>query len=125
MEKIKVLLAELDNKVTPNLKRRLDGYQNVLNKLDLATKEHEAEPTEESEANLVEIENYILDLEEELVEDLEDLLEDKKANAQKVLEAKPIDKEDKDKEDSGSGVLLTIVGVALAGLLGFNYFKNK
>jgi len=78
MGKIEILLQKLDNKVTPNIAKRLDGLKSLNSKLRVSQKEYEAnQDDEELKESLEEIKDYISDYEEDLIDDLESLLESK------------------------------------------------
>ena len=47
MDKIEILLRKLDNKVTAPIAKRLDGYQNLLQRVEVAKKDLEANPEDE------------------------------------------------------------------------------
>jgi hypothetical protein len=78
MEKINQLLVKLDNKVTPNIAKRLDGLKKLNEKVALAEREYHDNPTDESEESMNDINEYVSDIVDGLIEDLEDLLESKK-----------------------------------------------
>jgi hypothetical protein len=136
MEKIKELLEKLDNKVTVSLNKRLDGLEKLEERLALAKSEHESNPTEESEASLSEINNYISDVTEDLIEDLEELLEKREASKKEeapapeptpASEPAPLEAEVVE-EKKGMSIFGVALGVALLiGTAGaYNYFnKNR
>lgn len=136
MEKINELLEKLDNKVSKSLSRRLDALNDLNERLDLAKSEHDAEPTEQSEATLNQIQNYVNDVTDDLIEDLEaeiEKREEAKANPP-APETPPASNENKDGEEeekeekSGMSFFGVALGVALLiGTAGaYNYFsKNK
>jgi hypothetical protein len=134
MEKIEALLEKLDKKVTSSIYRRLEGLNKLEEKFNLAKAEHEANPTEESEADLSEIENYLLDVTEDLIEDLEELVEKREASKnapapETTPTSDPIPAEViEDKEEkSGMSVFGVVLGVALLiGSAGaYNYFNRN
>jgi hypothetical protein len=131
MGKIEILLQKLDNKVTPNIAKRLDGLKSLNSKLEVSQKEHEANADdEELKESLEEIKDYISDYEEDLIEDLESLLESKQNAENKPKgEEKPKDEEapkDEDKKSSGGITALIIGGVLLVASIGaINIFKNN
>lgn len=138
METINSILAKLQNKVTPSIAKRLDGLQALKEKSEVARAEHEAEPTDDSLAELEEILDYIQDTEEDLIEDMVTLFEKKQREAKRVAEntatpvppvapiTPPVKEEEKEKKGS-MGIGTLIVGtVLLVGTLGMvNYFKNN
>jgi len=131
MGKIEILLQKLDNKVTPNIAKRLDGLKSLNSKLRVSQKEYEANADdEELKESLEEIKDYISDYEEDLIDDLESLLESKqKAENKPKVEEKPKGEEapkDEDKKSSGGITALIIGGVLLVASIGaINIFKNN
>jgi cobalamin biosynthesis Mg chelatase CobN len=77
MESINGLLKALDNKVPASMAKRLDGLQKLNVKLESARKENNENPTEESKEILEEIEDFLNDTQEDIIEDLETLVEQK------------------------------------------------
>jgi len=103
MEKINELLGKLENRVTPAIAKRLKGYEGLNQKVALAEAEHLENPTDESEESLNDIKEYVSEVLDDLIEDLENLVEvknkksEEKAKEQKAQEEKA--KEVKDKEE--------------------------
>ena len=137
METIKDLLSKLNNKVTPSMAKRLDGLQDLQEKLKVAKEEYEAEPTDEKQAELKEIKDYIVDQMEDIVEDLKDLVRRKKfadeAEASSS-QSKPSgdetpkgDEKPKEEKKEGFGWAGWVFGgVLLVASLGtINYFRNN
>ena len=136
MDKIEILLRKLDNKVTAPIAKRLDGYQNLLQRVEVAKKDLEANPEdEELKEAFEEITDYISDYREDLIEDLVELVEAKEK--QKQVESKPkVDekpkveeksKADEPKEEKSTNVAGFIIGGVLlvASLGAINYFRNN
>lgn len=135
MDKIEVLLRKLDNKVTTPIAKRLDGYQNLLQRVEVAKKDLEANPEdEELKESFNEITDYISDYREDLIEDLEELVEAKEK--QKEVDSKPKGEEkpkadepkaDEPKEEKSTNVAGFIIGGVLlvASLGAINYFRNN
>lgn len=120
MDKIKILLEKLDNKVTTPIGKRLDGLNNLHQRLHLAKKELEANPDdEELKESLEEITDYVNDYEDDLIEDLEALLKEKPNSVET-----PIVEE---KEKSSGGITALIIGSVLlvASIGAINIFKNN
>lgn len=82
METINGLLRALDNKVPASIAKRLEGLKKINEKLATARKEHDENPTEESEEALDEIVDFLKDTEEDLLDDLSALVEQKNAERQ-------------------------------------------
>jgi predicted house-cleaning noncanonical NTP pyrophosphatase (MazG superfamily) len=137
METIRELLTKLDNKVTPTVAKKLDGMQALQAKLQNAKEEYEANPTDEKLADLEEIEEFMADENEEIIDDLKALIrrkrfteEEQEKETQSSLkdsEAPKGDEASKDKEKSGLGVFgMVFGGVLLVASLGaINYFRNN
>lgn len=86
METIKELLTALDNKVPASIAKRLDGLKKLKEKLVIAKGEHNTNPTEESQESLDEIIDFINDTEDDLVDDLQELVEQKRNANFKIQE---------------------------------------
>lgn len=140
MDKIVELLKKLDNKVTPNIAKRVDGLRNLESRYDLAKKELGANPDdEELQEGLQEITDYLDDYRDDLVEDLEELLEQKtnsnnnppkteekpKAGTSPNGEEKPTEEKPTEKKSTNIAGFI-IGGVLLVASLGaINYFRNN
>lgn len=79
METINGLLRALDNKVPASISKRLDGLKKLNEKLVSARNEHNQNPTEESEEALEEIVEFLKDTQDDLLDDLSALVEQKNA----------------------------------------------
>ena len=93
METINGLLKALDNKVPASIAKRLDGLKKLNEKLASARAEHDENPTEQSQEVLDEIVDFLNDTQEDIIEDLSTLVEqkrdtDSKIQAQAQAEAK-------------------------------------
>ena len=89
MERINELLGKLENRVTPAIAKRLKGYEGLNQKVALAEAEHLENPTDESEESLNDIKEYVSEVLDDLIEDLENLVEVKKKKlAEKAQEEK-------------------------------------
>jgi septal ring factor EnvC (AmiA/AmiB activator) len=78
METINELLGALDNKVPASIAKRLEGLKKLNEKLASAKSEHNENPTEASQESLDEIIDFINDTEEDLADDLQELVEQKR-----------------------------------------------
>ena len=150
METINGLLKALDNKVPASIAKRLDGLKKLNEKLASARAEHDENPTEQSQEVLDEIVDFLNDTQEDIIEDLSTLVEQKRdtdskiqaqaqaeakkrAEAQEELEKKQLEEEalkssgkpETKKSSIGWGGLL--LGGALLVLTGgaIKYFGNK
>ena len=132
MERIKELLAKLDNKVSPSLVKRLNAMNSLVARVKVASEEYEKEPTEENKDALEQIQDYLADVQEDLADDLQEYFDEKtaekenKASEEKPAEEKPLEAKPIEKEE-GSGILgLIFGGLLLVGSLGaINYFRNN
>ena len=150
MEKINELLGKLDNRVTANIAKRLDGLKKLNEKVALAEQEHLEKPTSESEESLKDIKQYVSEITDDLTEDLEDLIESKKnqlaekqakekeakEKGAKELEAKEVQAKEVElqqkppvveEKKKGFGIFGIITGVALlvASVGVINVMKNN
>jgi hypothetical protein len=136
METIKELLAKLDNKVTPSMAKKLDGLQALKEKLQLAKEEYEAEPTDEKLEDLQEIEEFIADENEDIIEDLKVLVRRKRFAEEEEKSSQSTPKADeapkggettKEEEKSGLGVFGWVFGGVLlvASFGAINYWRNN
>jgi len=150
MDKIEVLLKKLENNVSQPIAKRLDGLKNLHNRLDVAKKELSEKPNdEELKESYSEIEDYVNDYEEDLIDDLEILVQakqeqferarkaerakqDERARQSEAEKLKELDAEkesenaENKKKSSGGTVALIIGGVLLVASIGaINIFKNN
>jgi len=143
MEKIEHLLDQLDNRITSSLAKRLDNLDDLHEKLDLAGQEYDANSSDENRIKYNEVMEYVDEIEQGIVKDLQALLEKKKAEQlakeQKANEpakeptptpsANPTTeaKDTKEEKKEGSGVLTLIIGGALlvASFGAINYFRKR
>jgi phosphomannomutase len=131
MEKIDLLLAELDGRIPASLGKKIDKLDDLNDKLENAQKEYDSEPSDENKESLEEINEFIEEFEEEITEQLEVLVDKKRNDVAKVVNTQqstataPIVPKEEKKESSG--VLGLVIGaVLLVGSLGaINYFKNN
>lgn len=133
METVRELLAKLDNKVTPTMAKKLDGMQALQAKLEVARQEYEAEPNDEKSAYLKEIEEFMADENEDIIEDLKVLVRRKKFAEEEAKSAQNTPKDgetpkgEEKEEKTKFGVLGVAIGVFLflgsAGL--YNHFRNN
>jgi membrane protein involved in colicin uptake len=154
MEKIKLLLTKLNNKVPRSVAKKLDSLNELNQRLAVAIEENKENPSADSEEEIQEIQNYIQDFQEDLIEVLEDLVEanekdskakadaeakaksdadakakadeESKAKADAEAKAKEVE-EAKNKKGSGIGTFGIVFGtLLLVGSLGaINYFRKK
>ena len=137
METINDLLKALDNKVPASIAKRLDGLKKLNEKLVSARKEHDENPTDESQEALDEILEFLNDTQEDIREDLLGLVEakrdtklkekeesDKKQLAEEAL--KLAEKTETEKK-SGIGWGSLLLGGALLVMTGgaIKYFGSK
>ena len=147
MEKIEILLDQLDNRIPSSLAKRIDTLDNLHEKLEASGEEYEENPTDDNRASYNEVIEYVDGIEQGIVKDLQALLEKKKAEQlakeQKANEpAKETEKEpaptpsanptteEKDKKEEkkgGSGVLTLVIGGALlvASFGAINFFRKR
>ena len=84
METINGLLKALDNKVPASIAKRLDGLKKLNEKLASARAEHDENPTEQSQEVLDEIVDFLNDTQEDIIEDLSTLVEQKRDTDSKI-----------------------------------------
>ena len=151
MEKIEHLLDQLDNRITSSLAKRLDNLDDLHEKLELSGQEYDKNPSDENREKYNEVMEYVEEIEQGIVRDLQALLEKKKAEQlakeQKANEpakepanesakeptptpsANPTTevKETKEEKKEGSGVLALVIGGALlvASFGAINFFRKR
>ena len=152
MEKIEILLEKLDNRIPSSLAKRLDTLDDLQEKLEISGEDYEKNPTDDNRESYNEVMEYVEKMELGVIEDLEALLEKRKAEAlakeQKANEPAPAPapetptetpkakveekaeekaEEKKDKKKDGSGVLTLVIGGALliASFGAINYFRKQ
>jgi len=106
METINGLLRALDNKVPASIAKRLEGLKKLNEKLVSARNEHNQNPTEESEEALEEIVEFLKDTQEDLLDDLSALVEQKNAEREN-LEARARKEESEAKARKEASLLKT------------------
>jgi hypothetical protein len=151
MEKIEHLLDQLDNRITSSLAKRLDNLEDLHDKLELSGQEYDKNSSDENRIKYNEVMEYVDEVEQGIVKDLQALLEKKKAEQlakeQKANEpanepakeqakestpnpsANPTTekKEEKEEKKEGSGVLALVIGGALlvASFGAINFFRRR
>lgn len=143
MEKIEHLLDQLDNRITSSLAKRLDNLEDLHEKLELSAQDYDKNPSDENREKYNEVMEYVDEIEQGIVRDLQALLEKKKAEQlakeQKANEpaneptpnpsANPTTEAKDTKEDKkgGSGVLTLVIGGALlvASFGAINFFRRR
>ena len=155
MEKIEILLEKLDNRIPSSLAKRLDDLDDLHDKLELSAQDYDKNPSDENREKYNEVMEYVEEIEQGIVRDLQALLEKKKAEQlakeQKANEpakepanesanesakeptptpsANPTTevKETKEEKKEGSGVLALVIGGALlvASFGAINFFRRR
>jgi hypothetical protein len=130
MEKIDLMLTELDGRIPASLGKKIDKLDDLYDKLTDAKQEFNSEPTEENKESIDEIVDYIEEFKEEIIEQLEALVIKKRNDVAKGVNTQQTSTNDSNKTDEkkeSSGVLGLVIGaVLLVGSLGaINYFKNN
>lgn len=152
MDKIELLLSKLGHKIPQSIANKIDKLDDFEEKLVLAEKDFEQESTSENKEILDEINDFVLELEADIISNLERLVSQKEAKEKELKEKElkekenipPINTSDKEKQNiekkdnqednpepkDKKGI--SIFGVALGVLLlvgtagAYNYFsKNK
>lgn len=136
MDKINELVEKLDKKITKSLYRRLEARNKLLERLDLAKSEYDADPSDENSETLAQIQEYVDDVTDDLIEDLEIEIENrekaKEGNPAPSPEPTPASIEAKVVEEKEEKSGMSIFGIALGVVLlvgtagAYNYFnKNR
>jgi predicted phage tail protein len=134
MEKIDLLLEKLDGRIPASLGKKIDKLDDLYEKLKDAQQEFLADDSDENNESLGEITDYIEEFEEEIVEQLETLVNNKRHDVAKAENKQQTTQQPivativpKDEKKESSGVLGLVIGaVLLVGSLGaINYFKNN
>ena len=147
MEKIEHLLDQLDNRIPSSLAKRLDDLDDLHDKLELSAQDYDKNPSDENREKYNEVMEYVEEIEQGIVRDLQALLEKKKAEQlakeQKANEpanepakeptptpsANPTTeaKETKEEKKEGSGVLALVIGgvLLIASFGAINYFRKQ
>jgi hypothetical protein len=146
MDKIELLLKELDNRVPKSVGLKLDEYYDLCDRLEVAEEELKENPSEDNQAKFDEVNEFVSSMYDKLVSSLTKLVEEKKAKekegtpapepqpAPASTDGKPaeqVDDKDKDKDKDkkkGMSVFGVVLGVTLlvATAGAYNYFsKNK
>jgi len=132
MDKIELLLKELDNRVPKSVGLKLDEYYDLCDRLEVAEEELKENPSTENQEKYDEANEFVTSLNSKIVSQLTDLVKAKKENVVEKPVEKPVETTapvDKPKEEK-KGV--SIFGIALGVVLlvgtagAYNYFsKNK
>jgi hypothetical protein len=136
MEKIEILLEQLDNRITSSLAKRLDALDDLQEKLEASGEDYEKNPTDDNRKNYNEVIDYVEKVELGIIKDLEALLEKRKEEKlaketpapapapAPAPETSPVKGEEK--KDS-TGVLTLVIGGALliASFGAINYFRKQ
>jgi hypothetical protein len=143
MEKIEILLDQLDNTIPNSVAKRLDALEELQGKLEVAGEEYEQNPSDENRASYNEVIEYVDGIEQGIIKDLQALLEKRKAEQlakeQKANEPAPEpaptpsanptteEKDKKEEKKGGSGVLTLVIGGALlvASFGAINFFRKR
>lgn len=141
MDKISKLLETLDNKIPSSLGKKIDSLDGLEEKIEAIEDDLENDNTPEKEAKLKQIKDYASDLYDEIVDDLEELVEERKSNQAKAIaqqkkeqelakreayEKAKKEAEEKEKKESGGWGYLLLGGVLLAASLGaINIMKKR
>jgi hypothetical protein len=143
MEKIEHLLDQLDNRITSSLAKRLDNLDDFNEKLELSAQDYDKNPSDENREKYNEAMEYVDEIEQGIVRDLQALFEKRKAEelAKQQKANQPANeptpnpsanpttetKEVKEDKKEGSGVLTLIIGGALlvASFGAINYFRRR
>jgi hypothetical protein len=128
MDKIELLLKELDNRVPKSVGLKLDEYYDLCDRLEVAEEELKENPSTENQEKYDEANEFVTSLNTKIVSQLTDLVKAKKENVvvKPVETPAPVDTPKEEKKGvSIFGIALGVV--LLVGTAGaYNYFsKNK
>jgi hypothetical protein len=128
MDKIELLLKELDNRVPKSVGLELDEYYDLCDRLEVAEEELKENPSTENQEKYDEANEFVTSLNTKIVSQLTDLVKAKKENVAGT--PAPIVKPAETPKEEKKGV--SIFGIALGVVLlvgtagAYNYFsKNK
>jgi hypothetical protein len=130
MDKIELLLKELDNRVPKSVGLKLDEYYDLCDRLEVAEEELKENPSTENQEKYDEANQYVTSLNSKIVSQLTDLVKAKKENVDGTPVPAPIVTPVETPKEEKKGV--SIFGIALGVVLlvgtagAYNYFsKNK
>ena len=130
MDRIELLLKELDNRVPKSVGLKLDEYYDLCDRLEVAEEELKENPSTENQEKYDEANQYVTSLNLKIVSQLTDLVKAKKENVDGTPAPAPIVTPVETPKEEKKGV--SIFGIALGVVLlvgtagAYNYFsKNK
>lgn len=122
METIQLLLVALENKLPASLKKRVDAVTELHNRLKAATDEFNKDPSDANKQSMTEITEYIGEVESDLIEDLQELVDERKTPTPTPTPVKKPEGEEKDISIFG----IVLGAVLLVGSFGaIRYFGKK
>jgi len=128
MDKIELLLKELDNRVPKSVGLKLDEYYDLCDRLEVAEEELKENPSTENQEKYDEANQYVASLNSKIVSQLTDLVKAKKENVAGTPAPIVTPAETPKEEKKGVSIFGIALGVVLlVGTAGaYNYFsKNK
>ena len=133
MEKIDLLLEQLDNRIPQSMANRLDKLDELQEKLELAGKEYEENPTDENKEKYNGIIDFVEEKELGIIEDLEKLLQSRKSQQTQSQNTPPANNSPannppaSEEKKEGIGVVGLVAGVVIlvASLGAINYFRKQ